>query len=201
MDTGRIAWNFEEAASGLNYFLGFNRQNQEETRISGFTAHGKNITNDPITEFKGYIRSDVTNEQWPIYLLAEDPHATNAPFMVFLPTPPQETFGIPGGAEFNITTFGKAVFDGGKDGVPISKFKRDFSSFTLVMEYDGKTYRRQFTNKEIQGQVDLFERQTDPRKSNAPRVVRRPNATPLEQPLLPFPTTDTEQKPHPETKP
>ena len=69
-ETGRIAWNFEEAANGLGYFLGFNRQNQDEVRISGFAAHGRNTSNDPITELKGFIRSDVTNEEWPIYLQA-----------------------------------------------------------------------------------------------------------------------------------
>jgi hypothetical protein len=187
LDTGRIAWNIEEAARGLSYFLGFNRQNQEEVRITGFAAHGRNTSNDPITELKGFIRSDVTNEELPLYVVAEDPNAAHDPFAHTIPTLVAETYGIPGSAEFNITTFNKAVFEGGIDGIPISKFMRDFSSFTLVLEYDGNIYKRQFTQQEIQGQLQLFERQTDPSKNTAPRIVRRPNATPPAQPSFHFP--------------
>jgi hypothetical protein len=193
-DTGRIAWNFEEAAKGLSYFLGLHRQNNEETRVSGFSAHGRNTSNDPITELKGYVRSDITNEEWPIYIGAEDPSRPTDPFARSIPTLTAETYGIPGSAEFNITTFGKSVFEGGVDGVPLSKFLRDFSSFTLVIEYDGIVYRRKFTQQEIKSQIELFERQTDPSKMNGPRVVRRPNAAPPAQPSFSFPPLPVEDK-------
>lgn len=189
-DTGRIAWNLDEAARGLNYFLGFNRQNQEEVRISGFVAHGKNTSADPITQFKGYMRSDITNEQWPIYLIAEDPNAKSV-FDARIPTLPDETFGIPAGADFDITTFDKPIFQGGVDGIPLSKFMRDFASFTVVIEYDGITVRRQFTTKEIEAQIELFERQIDPRKANTPRVTRRPTATPPIQSTFHLPVPES----------
>ncbi|MEA2871117.1 MAG: hypothetical protein QOH67_1093, partial [Hyphomicrobiales bacterium] len=80
IETGRIAWNFEEAARGLGYFLGFHRQGNEEVRISGFAAHGRNTSDDPITSLKGYVRSDITNQQFLIYVMAEDPNRPSDPF-------------------------------------------------------------------------------------------------------------------------
>jgi len=185
-DTGRIAWNIDESARGLTYFLGFNRQNQEEVRVSGFVAHGKNTSDDPITNFKGYVRSDITNEEWPIFLIAHNPNAQSV-FDDNIPTDPVDTYGIPAKAEFDITTFNKTIFEGGKDGIPFSKFLRDFASFKVVLEYDGITVKRQFTTKDIQAQLDLFERQTEPNKSNSPRVTRRPTAPAPVEPTFPFP--------------
>lgn len=187
VNMGRIAWSFDDASKGLNYFLGFHRQNQEEVRISGFNAQGRNTTADPITELTGYVRSNVTNEEWPIYVGAQDPSRPDDPFSRNIPTLLKETYGIPGFSEFVITTFNKSMFDGGKDGMTLSKFLRDFSSFTLVLEYDGNTYRRLFTEQDIKKQLELFERQTDPSKNNAPRIVRRPNATPPIEPTFLFP--------------
>ncbi|MEA2874580.1 MAG: hypothetical protein QOH67_4799, partial [Hyphomicrobiales bacterium] len=102
------------------------------------------------------------------------------------PTLTEHTYGIPGLAEFNITTFDKQLFEGGKDGVPVTQFMRDFAEFTLVLEYDGLTVQRKFTKQEVQGQIDLFDRQTNPSKNQAPRIVRRPDAPPLKEPPLPF---------------
>jgi hypothetical protein len=35
--------------------------NNDEIRVTGFGVHGKNITDAPISDFHGYLRSDVTS--------------------------------------------------------------------------------------------------------------------------------------------
>ena len=92
----------------------------------GFQAHGKNTSTDPITEFSGFIRSDRTNEQRPMYILAQDAtrdsHLPTYAIPPMIPTPPEETYGIPGLADFDIGTHNKPFIETGKDGVPFSLF-------------------------------------------------------------------------------
>ena len=76
--TGPIVWNFEETASGHGYFLNLQKPaNGEETKVNSFGAHGKNNSSDPINDFEGYLRSDLTNEMEPLYLIAVESGATN----------------------------------------------------------------------------------------------------------------------------
>jgi hypothetical protein len=186
-DTGRVIWSFDELPRDRSYFLGFQRLGDEEVRVSGFAAHGRNTSADPITHFKGYVRSDKTNEELPIYLLAEDQNAPPGAFGRNIPTLAEETFGIPGKAEFGITTFNKSIFQGGVDGTPFSKFLRDFGPFTVVLQYDGITVRRNFSKQDIEAQLQFFEQQIDPSRGSTPRVVRKPDASPPVQPTFPFP--------------
>jgi len=143
-DTGRIAWNFGQQARGEANFLNLGRLNNEEIRVVGFGAHGKNTSKDPITEFKGIARSDLTNEQLPIYIIAHDPKAADqGPFHSSeIPTLPEETFGIPGMAEFDIVTHKSSIIKTGADGVPVSKFLKEFGAFTVILEYDGLKIER-----------------------------------------------------------
>lgn len=190
--TGRIAWNFEQQKAGQANFLGFNRLGQEEMRIINIGAHGKNTSTDPISEFSGYVRSDITNAKLPIYLLAQETDAPPSPFPATnqLPTKPEDTFGIPGLAEFDITTFDKAVVEFGKDGVPASKFIREFGSFTLVLTYDGTTVEEKYSQDDVRKAIERFENSVNPPSTTAPRVTRKPSAPPVPGfalPLLPAP--------------
>ncbi len=188
--TGRITWNFEQIAGGQANLLNLIRLNQDEIRVVGFGAHGKNTSKDPITEFRGYIRSDLTNARLPIYILAQDPNAPPVPnpFQpAQIPTRPEETFGIPSLAEFDIVTYEHAVITQGVDGVPVSQFLREFGSFTVVLEYDGIKIERQFTSEQIRKAVEAFESSLNPQRTTIPRVTRRPDATPPVQSSLPFP--------------
>jgi hypothetical protein len=179
--TGRIVWNFDQPTEF--FFLAISRFNDQEIRVAGFQAHGKNTSTDPISEFTGFIRSDCTNEQRPLYLLAQDltPDPNRPSFITvpLLPTPPHETFGIPALADFDVTTFDKAVLESGRDGIPFSRFVREFGPFTVVLKYDGITVERHFSAEQINAQAALLDRQTRSQNSTAPHVVRRPNATPL----------------------
>jgi hypothetical protein len=182
--SGRIVWNFDQPAD--YYFLGMGRLNDQEIRVVGFQAHGKNTSTDPVSEFSGFIRSDLTNAQRAIYLLAQDPSSSNPPIgpQMMLPTPPDQTYGIPGLADFDITTSDKAFMDLGKDGEPISDFLRHFGAFTLVLKYDGTTIERHFTLEQIKEQVGRLDKQARPLDTSAPRVTRKLTATPV--PGFPF---------------
>jgi hypothetical protein len=50
----------------------------------------------------------------------------------FIPTRPEETFGIPGLAAFDVVTHEQAMPQTGVDGMPLSQFMREFGAFTVV---------------------------------------------------------------------
>lgn len=184
--TGRIIWSFDQP--GDFYFFGITRLNDQEPRIVGFQAHGKNTSADPISEFSGYMRSDLTNAQRPILLMAQEPTADpSRPSFIrplLIPTLPEQTYGIPGLADFDIVTFDKSSAQTGVDGEPASQFMRDFGPFTIVLSYDGKTLERHFTIEQIKAQLALFEKQLYPQTGSTPRVTRKPTAAPVPQMLL-----------------
>lgn len=183
---GNIVWNFEQTARGAGYFLNMQkRSDQNEIRVTGFGAHGKNISSLPIESFKGRLRSDLTNAEIPLYVLAQEPDEQKLKICLahpFIPTLPQQTFGIPAFADFDIVTFEKPVTLAGVDGVPLSKFMHDFVPFTIFLEYDGTKYERHFTKEEVLKQVSVFENTLDPQ--NVPRVMRRPTASAALPPTL-----------------
>jgi hypothetical protein len=145
-DTGRIVWNFEETAKGIGYFLNLQKlSNEPEVRVVSFGAHGKNNSAEPLTDFTGYIRSDVTNATIPLYINAAEADAVNACTPV-VPTSPKDTLGIPGFANFDVASSEKPFFINiANDGKPLSEFLRTFVPFTVVVQYDGKIYQRHFS--------------------------------------------------------
>lgn len=193
--TGRIVWNFEQHLNATANFLNINRLNQDEARVSGYGAHGRNTSADPISEIKGYVRSDLTNTRLPILIMAQDSNAPPVPYPFpppEIPTKPEETYGIPGLAEFDIVTFENAVMQSGVDGIPVSQFLREFGSFTVVLEYDGIKVEQKYTSEQVKGAIARFEKGANPDRTTVPRVTRRPDAKPPIQPMLPF------QLPHPQ---
>jgi hypothetical protein len=168
---------------GESFFLAIGRINDQELRVVGFQAHGKNTSTDPISDINGFVRSDRTNEQRPIYLAAEDlTPDPNRPAYVpvpMLPTSPDDTFGIPGLADLDIQTFDQPFMQNGIDGVPISRFMREFGAFTLILNYDGITVERHFRTDQMMSQVALLEKQTHSQNTSTPRIARKPTARPV----------------------
>jgi hypothetical protein len=181
---GPIAWNFEQLArGGGGYFLNMIKTGSQEIRVLGFQAHGKNYSTEPISEFSGYMRLDLTNVQLPIYILAQDVDESKiAVCTPRIPTAPQETFGIPGFADFDIGTYEKPFIEVSKDGVLVSKFLNDFVPFTVVLTYQGATATRQFTREEVTKQIDTFEKSVS--LQSIPRVIRKSGAKPWHLPPL-----------------
>jgi hypothetical protein len=181
-NTGRVVWNFEQTASGHGYFLNLQKPQNEGIRVIGFGAHGRNNSAEPINDFSGYIRSDVTNETIPLYIMAAVSDTPNA----CIPTAntlPKDTLGIPGFADFDIVSFEKTFFiNVTNEGPSLSKFLTTFVPFTVVMRYDGKTYQRQFSREEVDRQVAILEKAAGPITN--PHVVRKPSALPPAMPPL-----------------
>jgi hypothetical protein len=187
-DSGAIVWNFAETARGRGYFLNMQKPTNGEMQIIGFGAHGKNIGSEPITDFEGYVRSDITNQSIPLYIVAAQSSAANVCTMN-ASTLPQDTMGIPGFADFDVVTNTKPIFLNviSDEAVPLSKFMSSFVPFTVVTKYNGKKYQRQFTKEEVQKQVAILEKVAAP--VSDPHVVKR-SSTVLATPV-PLPTLST----------
>jgi hypothetical protein len=177
---GRIAWRFDQP--GGSQFLIMTKFNNEDVRIVGFTAHGRNQSSEPITDFSGVIRSDLTNEEKPILLIAQPDPAEVQPELppnvtAPVPTPTEETYGIPGFAEFDIATYNKGgVTD--TDGTAATSFLRNFGPFTLILKYDGASHERHFSKEQIEEQIALMKRQGGG-QDILPHVTRKPGAKPV----------------------
>jgi hypothetical protein len=136
-----ISWSFDSPEPRM-YFLGLlsaasgagsepPKMGFNDVRVGGFQAQGKNNLGQPINRVSGYIRSDITNQSFPIYLVVDKE-----------PVPPEETYGIPALATFTVVTWG-TILNMQKDGMPVADFLRDFASFTFVFEYDEKNSAKQ----------------------------------------------------------
>jgi hypothetical protein len=184
-DTGRIIRNFEQTARGGGYFLTIQKVGDQEIHVIGFAAHGKNNSSDPVSQFSGYLRSDRTNAQIPIYILAQNADESKVLACFphpWIPTLPGETFGIPPFADFEIGSHDKPFIEPGKDGVTITKFLNDFVPFMIVLEYDGIKVERHFSREEVNKQIEIFEKSLNPLSN--PYVLRRANASPPAMPPL-----------------
>ena len=183
---GRIVWDFDQNASGRGFFLNITKTGDQETRLLGFQAHGKNNSSDPISEFSGFIRSRLTNAPRQIYILAQDADESKTlACSLKVPTLPQDTFGIPPFADFDVTTFEKTFTALGIDGMPISAFLKNFGPFEVVLNYDGSTYQRSFSRDEILKQVSILEKSAE--LQSVPRVIRKPTAPKITMPSLKAP--------------
>jgi hypothetical protein len=163
------------------------KTNDQEIRILGFQAHGKNVTKGPIEQFKGWMRSDVTNAPKTIYILGQDNNESQvAACIPRIATAFEETYGVPAFADFDVVSFtqvGPNFLP--TDGFSIKSFLDTQAPFTVHMEYDGATLERQFSKQEIQKQIDLFASITSLR--SIPRVMRKEDATkPHFNPLRPL---------------
>jgi hypothetical protein len=151
--------------------------------VAGFGAHGKNYSPEPINDFDAYLRSDITNETIPIYLLAVDASIANA-CTPQVPTLPKDTSGIPAFADFDIVSYRKPFMMNviGDDAVTLTNFLNTFVPFTIVLKYNGKSYQRQFSRAEIDRQVAMLEKVAAP--ITIPHVIRKPSAPSVPLPPL-----------------
>jgi hypothetical protein len=186
-NTGRLVWSFDDPAKQTtDYILVMSTDHQTGLRIGGIQIIGKNTSADPVTQFKGYVRVDRTNKTDPFYILAGE-EKNSGPFGDIIPTLPEETYGIPGLAEFKITTFEKTFFQTGKDGIPAGEFIKNYTPLTIVLEYDGIKIERKYSAADIEAQVKRFEAFSNPANSSLnPRIVRKPTATPVKNDFPPL---------------
>lgn len=184
---GPITWDFEQTSRGYGYFLAMVKgADDQQIRVLGVQAHGKNTSKDPIADFSGYLRADLTNEQLPIFVLAQDNDEAKIPACApRIPTSPDDILGIPGFAEFDVSSYGKAFAVIGKDGLLVGDFLRKYVPFTIVLKYEGRSFTRQFTREEVSQQINIFERSLS--LQSIPRVLRKTTAPrPEQEPLHPL---------------
>jgi hypothetical protein len=157
--TGDITWSFD--ADPRVHFLAMAGGQGQESWVDSFQAHGQNNLNEPIARVSGFVRSDVTNAQFPIRFVLGGQRV-----------PPEDTRGIPLNAEFDIASepFPSSDRRRRDTGLTASAFLVEFATFTFVFEYDGKRFVRHFTNEEIRKQIDVFQRAS---QTSTPSVMRR----------------------------
>ena len=148
-----IAWSFD-TEEGRFTFLGMQTVPGpvSEPLILGFQAHGKNNLDDPILHFSGFVRSDITNETFPIFLARDNKLLR-----------PEDTLGIPRKAEFDLSAkpFPSNHPEGYLGaGMNASTFLRQYPELTFVFEYDGKRYVKHFTKRDVWTAVENFRRQS-----------------------------------------
>jgi len=148
-----IEWNFD-SEEGRFAFLAIQSVPGpvSEPLILGFQAHGKNNLDDPIIHFSGFVRSDTTNETFPIFLARDNKLLR-----------PEDTLGIPRKAEFDLSAkpFPSNHPEGYLGaGMNASTFLRQYPELTFVFEYDGKRYVKHFTKRDVWTAVENFRRQS-----------------------------------------
>lgn len=150
--TSDFTWNFDKE-EGRFAFLAMQTVPEvvSEPLITGFQAHGKNNLDEPIVHFSGFIRSDTSNETFPI-LLARDNKFLR----------PEETLGIPRKAEFDLhaklPSNHPERYSG--EGMNASAFLRQYTELTFVFEYDEKKYDEHFSKKGIWAAVENFRKES-----------------------------------------
>lgn len=155
--TDDITWSFDTDAGF--YFLAMVGGKGQEPWVDSFQAHGRNNMDEPISRVSGFIRSDVTNAEFPIRFVIGGQRV-----------PLEDTIGIPRKTEFDIASKPFPSSDPRRRGTGLtaSRFLDEFATFTFVFEYDGKKFRRHFSNEEIWKQITAFQRAS---QTSVPSVV------------------------------
>jgi hypothetical protein len=132
----RVQWHF-----GGFLAMGGYRDGPGESialRISGFQAQGTNNSDEPITSISGHLRSNLTNETLPLYMIVNG-----------VPVPPGETNGVPPRATFGVVVpFGPDSFTS-HGMLNEETFLRRFGDFTVVIELDGRREEHRFSTERI----------------------------------------------------
>ncbi len=147
-----ITWNFDTKEAQFA-FLGMQTIPGvvSEPLINGFQAHGKSNLDEPILHFSGFLRSDTTNETFPIVLARDNKFLR-----------PEETLGIPRKSEFDLYAKLPSNHPEGYagDGMNASTFLRQYPELTFVFQYDEKKYVKHFSKKDIWTAVENFRKQS-----------------------------------------
>ncbi|MDR6834843.1 MULTISPECIES: hypothetical protein [unclassified Sphingopyxis] len=157
-DPETLEWFWEMEGFPV-YWLGMMRSGFDPVRVTGFQLQGRNH-GALIDNMSGFVRSDMTGQSLPIFLNVEGD-----------PVLPEETYGIPAGADFGVCAF-FGERNSTRPGINSEQFIGEFGAFTVVIEYDGKRWQRSFGEEEIEAQMSRFVRESR-RGTAQPRVTRK----------------------------
>ena len=114
-------------------------------KVRAFNIFGKNTSCQPINNVHGYARSDSTNATFPIVFVTEV--QTGSPLRR-----PEETWGIPQGADFHIQAFFTDE-SSEQPGIDVDKFLAIHPNITFVCHYDGHKFVRRFSTHVMEEQI------------------------------------------------
>lgn len=113
---------------------------EPDIRVTGVDFKAKNHSDHRITDFRGFLEPIGSGIKIPL---------------TFDGMAPEETYGIPGKAEFHIN----ARFPSSAppaEGYTIEHFWRDVGAFRLVVQFDGDTYCASISEKELDDHLRDF---------------------------------------------
>ena len=144
-----VSWDFS------GYFLGMFRKEHNPIYITCFQSNAFNNSNHPITKVEGYLISNINNNKISILLDS---------------MPPEETQGIPPKCKFSI----RALFrdhSSEQEGIIETKFLNEFSDFTLVVNFDDKTYQKRFSKTRVVKLLEKWRKEIEPKPK--PHVAKK----------------------------
>jgi hypothetical protein len=152
-DAGPISWfpgQYIFGASG----------GENGIRIQSFQAAGQNNSDEFIRPLSGYLRSEITGKQFPLFV--NDKSDLVAP----------DGYGIPARQQFNV---GARLVEPNSAGMSGAEFIREFSRMTFVFNYGNHNYTKRFTPDEIESEVHRMEKDLRPEPyagRRGPQILR-----------------------------
>jgi hypothetical protein len=136
---GAISWRF---LSPGNYFIAA-RGRGHYVDYFGVQASGRNESDEIITDFSGFIRSEVTGREYPITVSDGRGNLIDP-----------KGYGIPARHGFHF----QVRFNGDQP-MNMNEFLRDFRRMTIALRYNGTQYKRTIMPEELEREVDRAERE------------------------------------------
>lgn len=118
----------------------------EPLLIIGFQIKGTNISKDPLTSIKAFIRSDITADTYELKISDSESSQLISTNNVIIPP------------DVNFTLI--HVFQHHDRGIIADRFRIDFRQFTLIFEHDGKKIIKHFSSKDVDDFIDRADRAT-----------------------------------------
>ncbi|MFH0771729.1 MAG: hypothetical protein V1933_03830 [Candidatus Omnitrophota bacterium] len=153
-----IAWSLDD------HFLGMAMQKQGESKvwkISNFHIEGQNLSADPITKINGYLRNDVTGEE---YLLKLNKEGTPIDFSEMIALPPNEKVAIHAffGDLGNIQNYSAY------EGIELATFLEKYIPFTLFIFINEEEYKYSYSREQIKSVIDKHIEACRPKRKEGP---------------------------------
>jgi hypothetical protein len=114
--------------------------------LYGIQATGTNTSEEFIGPLSGYVRSEITGQQFPILNSDTDPRK------------PIDGYGVPAGNQFHLMV----PFNNGNP-MRTPEFLRDFGRITFVFQYGDHIYSKRFVPDEIEKEVSRTESDLTPK--------------------------------------
>lgn len=134
--------------------------------INNFIFYGKNKSQKPITRVSGYLRSNITNETYPIYMTGDGKCVL-----------PNETNGIPPKCDDVAIIVPFVIADNGEVnlnyGIGLETFLATLVDSTLTLELDGKISTYRIPERKVRNELEAIEKEHNPPVK--PKVSRRNN--------------------------